>query len=112
MDPSFALAGNALSHKSFDSYKTCDIIEIPKRYSSYPAGYTIPKNSSIKPIISYYVKRLIQSGSVDKIRSVYEKTYGSQNCPNYEGKPIAMYKSFSIFGMLILATLLSFSVLL
>lgn len=111
-DPSFALFGDALSEKSYDLYKTCQFIEIPKKYGNYPSGFTLPKNSSIGPIFSYYVSRLIESGSVGKIKSVYEKTYGGQVCPNYEGKPIGIYKFCSLFGILITAAILSFVVIL
>ena len=111
-DPSFALFGDGLSHKSYDSYKTCKLIEIPKKYGNYPCGFTLPKNSSIGPIFQYYVKRLLQSGSVDKIKSVYEKTYEGQVCPNYEGKPIGMHKFFSLFVMYITAAIVSFAMLL
>ena len=111
-DSSIAIYGDALSHKSYDAYKTCKLIEVPKRYGNYPTGFTIPKNSSIKPMFRYYVKRFLQSGSVDRIKSVYEKTFGGQVCPNYEGKPVGIYKFFSLFGMLMAAVILSIIVLL
>ena len=98
-DPDFALFGESLSQKSFRGYKTCKFVAIPGKYGNYPSGYVLPKNSSIGPIFRYYIKKLIESGSVDQIRHGYEKLYEDQACPNYKGKPIGTNKVFSLFGM-------------
>ena len=111
-DPSFALFGDALSQKSTIGYKTCQFIEIPKRkYGNYPSGFTLPKNSSFEPIFQYYVKRLLESGSVVQIRTIYEKSYGEQICESFDGKPIGFNKSFSLFAMYISAAILSLLIL-
>ena len=111
-DPSFVLFGYAFSQKSYDAYKTCKFIELPKKYGKLPSGFTLPKNSSILHTFRYHVKRMLQSGSVDKLKLVYEKTYGGHVCPNYDGKPISMYKVCSLFGVLIVAAIFSLVVLL
>ena len=98
-DTDFALFGEALSQKSFPGYKTCKFVSIPGRYGNHPSGYILPKNSSIGPIFRYYIKRLIESGSVDQIKHGYEKLYEEQDCPNYRGKPIGTNKCFCLFGM-------------
>jgi hypothetical protein len=110
-DPDFALFGEAMSQKSFEHYKTCKFIAIPGKYGNYPSGYILPKNSSIGPIFRYYIKRLIESGSVDQIKLVYQKTYEDQACPNYRGKPIGHNKTFSLFGMYITAAMFSLMLL-
>lgn len=109
--PSFALFGDSLSQKSYDGYKHCKFIEIPRKYGNYPSGFTLPKNSSIEPVFRYYVKRLLESGSVDQIKTVYEKSSGNQVCPNYDGKPIGLNKSFSLFAMYFTAIFLSLIIL-
>ena len=82
-DSDFALFGESLSQKSFRGYKTCQFVAIPGKYGNYPSGYILPKNSSIGPIFRYYMKKLIESGSVDQIRHGYEKLYEEQSCPNF-----------------------------
>ena len=110
-DPDYALFGEAMSQKSFDHYKTCKFIAIPVKYGKYPSGYVLPKNSSIGHIFRYYIKRLIEGGSVDQIKIVHQKIYEDQACPNYRGKPIGQNKTFSLFGMYITAAMFSLLVL-
>ena len=98
-DSDFALFGESLSQKGYNGYKTCQFVAIPGKYGNYPSGYILPKNSSIGPIFRYYIKKLIESGTVDQIRDGYEKLYEEQSCPNYKGKPIGPNKVFSLFGM-------------
>ena len=111
-DPDFALFGEALSQKSFNGYKTCKFVAIPGKYGNYPSGYILPKNSSIGPIFRYYIKRLIESGSVDQIKHGYQKLYEEQTCPNYRGKPIGTNKCFFLFGMYTSAGILTLLILL
>ena len=103
--------GDALSQRSHDLYKECKFIALPRKYGRYPSGFTLPKNSSIFPLFRYYVKRMLQGGAVDKLKTKYEKSYGDQVCPNYEGKPITMYKVVSLFGLLVSALGLSLVIL-
>ena len=111
-NPSFALFGDALSQKSTYGYKTCKFIELPKRkYGNYPSGFTIPKNSPFTPIFQYYVKRMLENGNVVQIKTIYEKSYGEQICESYEGKPVGLNKSFSLFAMYIGAAILSLLIL-
>ena len=110
-DPDFALFGEALSQKSFHGYKTCKFVAIPGKYGNYPSGYILPKNSSIGPIFRYYIKRLIESGSVDQIKHGYQKLYEEQTCPNYRGKPIGTNKCgflFAMYGSAVILTILIF----
>ena len=104
--------GDSLAQKSTVEYKTCKFIELPKRkYGNYPSGFTLPKNSSFEPMFQYYVKRLLEGGNVGQIKTIYEKSYGEQVCENYDGKPIGLNKSFSLFTMYMGAGILSLLVM-
>ena len=97
-DDQLVVYGNALSQKSYDLYKRCDVVALPKKYGIAQMGYVIPKNSSFTPAFTYFINQLIESGTVDRIKEIYKGE--DQVCPTYQGKPLGIRKCFSLFGIL------------
>lgn len=97
-DENLVVYGNALSQKSYDLYKRCEVIALPKRYGIAQMGYVIPKNSSFTPAFTFFINQLIESGTVDRIKEIYKGE--DQVCPTYQGKPLGIRKCFSLFGIL------------
>ena len=97
-----------------ESYITCKVKVVPYVISEYlGGGWTFAKDSSFLPIFTHYVRIMKESGSFNRIESSYNERKGmpSQVCPSYEGKPIGMKKVFSVFVILLLASGLSFLIL-
>ena len=105
-DDSFAAYGNSLSMKSYDLYKRCEVIALPKQYGHSQMGFTVPKNSSLKSPFTFFITQLIESGTIDRFKTIYDKQ--EQVCPSYEGKPIGIPKFFSVIGIFLLGVGLSF----
>ena len=90
--------GNVLSQKSYDLYKSCKVVALPRKYGISQMGFIIPKNSSFTSAFTYVIKQLIESGTVDRLKEVYKLE--DQVCPTYEGQPIGIKKCFFVFGIL------------
>ena len=105
-DDSFAAYGNSLSMKSYDLYKKCEVIALPKQYGHSQMGFTVPKNSSLKSPFTFFITQLIESGTIDRFKTIYDKQ--EQVCPSYEGKPIGIPKFFSVIGIFLVGVGLSF----
>ena len=97
-DDDLVVYGNALSQKSYDIYKSCKAIALPRKYGIAQMGQTIPKNSSFTAAFTFYINQLIESGTVDRLKEQYKSE--EQICPTYEGQPITIEKSFFLFGIL------------
>ena len=97
-DENLVVYGNALSQKSYNLYKNCDVIALPKKYVITQMGYTIPKNSSFTAAFTYFINQFIESGTVERFKKIYKAE--DQVCPTYEGKPVGIEKCFSLFGIL------------
>ena len=97
--------GSDLSQKSYELYKKCSIIALPRKYGAYQMGFVIPKNSSLTSAFTFYINRFIESGSIDRIKRKYE--LDEQVCPSYIGKPLGMESVFSMFGTFVIGLTLS-----
>ena len=104
-DSQIVAYGNSLSQKSYELYKQCAVIALPKKYGMYQMGFVIPKNSSLTSAFSYFINRFIESGSIDRIKRKYE--LDEQVCPSYIGKPLGMESVFSMFGTFVIGITLS-----
>ena len=94
--------GNALSQMSYEAYKKCEVIGLPKKYGRSQMGYTVPKNSSFRGALAYYTQQMIESGTVDRMKAIYE--YEDQVCPSYEGKALGLHKCFLLFALVLIGT--------
>ena len=104
-DDDIVVYGNALSQMSYELYKKCEVVSLPRKYGHSQMGYTIPKNSSLTAAFTYFISQLIEGGTVDRIKSIYELE--GQICPTYEGKPLGIQKCFLIIGIICIGAGLS-----
>ena len=104
-DDSVVVYGASQSHITYDLYKNCEVIALPRKYGHSQMGYTIPKNSSFTPMFTYYINLLIEGGTVGRIKAKYESE--GQICPSYEGKPLGLRKCFLVIGALCMGAGLS-----
>ena len=102
---SVVVYGNAQSLMSYDFYKKCEVIALPRKYGHSQMGYTIPKNSSLTPIFTYHINQLIEGGTVDRFKTKYESE--DQICPNYLGKPLGLHKCILGVGIICIGAGLS-----
>ena len=94
----FVAYGNPTVQMTYDVYKKCEVIALPRKYGFSQQGYIIPKNSSLTPLLTYYITQLIESGTVDRFKSKYKLQ--EQVCPTYVGKPLGIKKLLFPFGLL------------
>ena len=97
--------GNALSQRSYEFYKKCDVIALPKKYGIKQMGSVIPKNSSFAPAFTYFIKQFIEKGDVDRIKQIYKPE--DQICPTYKGKPLGLRKCITSFAILLIGGAIS-----
>jgi len=90
--------GNSFSQKSYESYKSCKVVALPRKYGREQIGYTIQKNSPLTSAFTYFINQFQESGIVDRIKEVYKVE--DHVCPTYEGQPVGIRKCFFLFGIL------------
>ena len=94
-----------------DIYTQCKVMVVPYVVSEIlGGGWTFPKKSFLLPIFSNYWGFIKESGTYYRIESSYNNRQGMppQDCVDNEGKPIGITKVFSLFGILLILTGLSF----
>ena len=104
-DDNMAVYGNALSQRTYDYYKRCDVIALPRKYGIKQMGFVIPKNSSLTPSFTYFINQFIENGYVARIKKLYKTE--DQVCPSYQGKPIGLQKCITLFGVFLIGSGLS-----
>ena len=104
-DPSIVAYGNSLSQKSYELYRKCAVIALPKTYGKFQMGFTIPKNSSLTSPFTYFINQFIESGSIARVKRKYRS--GEQICPSYIGKPLGLESVLSMFAALFIGLGLS-----
>ena len=98
--------GSDLSQKSYELYKKCSIIALPRKYGAYQMGFVIPKNSSLTSAFTFYINRFIESGSIARVKRKYK--LDEQVCPSYIGKPLGIETVMSMFAAFFIGLGLSF----
>ncbi|TRY63126.1 hypothetical protein TCAL_11659 [Tigriopus californicus] len=66
-DRQFTLFDNYYSIKTFQAYKTCQIVDIPQAYESKVFSYAFAKNSPYFQVFNYYLRVMKESGGLDQI---------------------------------------------
>ena len=97
-DGDLAAYGNAVVLKSYDVYKKCEVIALPKKYGLSQEAFVISKNSSLTPAFTYYLKQFIENGLVSRIKQMHKTE--DQVCPSYQGKPLGLQKCITLFGII------------
>ena len=113
-DPNIALYDNFPSISSFPEYTRCEVIAIPGKYNFLPFAYGFQKDSPYLGMFNFYLKEMIEKGSLKQISEKYETP--AQVCPDLSGLPLGFESCFTaflvlLFGMLIGLILMSIEVL-
>ena len=101
--------------KDCKKYHNCEVVHSPFYVSStFGSGWLFPKYSPFYPIFYKHVTLLHEKGIVKRIKSSYDPARGlpDQICPTYDGDPIGIMKSFSLFGIVLCGVAMSSCILL
>ena len=103
-DDSFALfqlwSGNRPS-PACDVYQKCQVVKTHFVVArNFGGGWMFPKRSPFLPILKHYVGLVKEVGIVLRISSSYAKQNG-QECLEYDGDPIRLQKTFSLFAIVL-----------
>ena len=90
-------------------FYNCEIVKIPYIIdTAMGGGWVFPKNSPFYPIFDYYVSTLKEGGIYKRILDSHKEHQGQEQvCTDYDGKPIGLYKCFSLFGLFLGGIILS-----
>ena len=78
--------------KYSSQYINCEIVTTSAPTYSARLGWAIPKRSPFYGTFQYHIKKIKESGAVD--RSITKYKSNCQNCPDYSGKPISIQQCF------------------
>ena len=104
-DDSMVAYGNAVVLKSYDDYKKCQVLAMPRKYGLSQEAFVISKNSSLTPPFTYFLKQFIENGFVARMKQLYKQE--EQVCPSYQGKPLGLQKCITLFGIISLGAITS-----
>ena len=85
-------------------YIDCKIVAAPEKYDYKPNAYAFQKHSPYLYIFNHFMKEIKEKGVMDRIWKKYET--GSQNCPDYSGKPLGISTCIGAFIVLIFGMIL------
>ena len=97
-DDNVVVYDNSFSQKTYDIYKSCKAVALPRKIASEQLAYTIPKNSPFTAAFTHCINQFKESGTVDRLKEVYKVE--DHSCTTYEGQPIGIRKCFFLFGIL------------
>ena len=83
------------SFSAHQEYLDCEIIALPARYDFKPYAYGFQKDSPYLGLFNYYLKKMIESGSMHQILTKYESR--GQICPDMSGQAIGFPSCFTAF---------------
>ena len=99
-DPGYTLFDNYFSVITFDAYKSCEIMDIPKAYDPKAFAYAFAKDSPYLPIFNYYLHLLRESGSIDQIMERYVSDE-EPACTESSGEALGFDNCFTAFILLL-----------
>ena len=99
-DPAYTLYDNYFSVITFDAYKSCEIIDIPKAYDPKAFAYAFAKDSPYLPIFNYYLHLLRESGSINQIMERYVSDEAPA-CTESSGEALGFDNCFTAFILLL-----------
>lgn len=106
-DPSFVMFDNFAARRYYDDYKSCETVDVPKKYFPVPVSFIAPKESPYFEAFLFHMRRMKERGVLGRILEGFEPKEG-QNCPDYSGKALGFRQSFAAFLMLSAAFLTAF----
>ena len=98
-----------------ERYRKCEVVHSPFYVSTtFGSGWLFPKNSPFYPIFLKHVRLVLEKGIVKRIQKSFDpkESLPNQICPTYDGDPIGIKKSFSLFGIVLSGVVISACVLL
>lgn len=96
-------AGFATSEAVMNSnqYKNCDIVLIPRDYMTHYSAFGTQKDFHYKGIIDYYLRKLIEDGSVSKMKRRHSLT-SNVKCTRGQKKGHAMGFNIALPAIIII----------
>jgi hypothetical protein len=94
-NPGNAIYGTYIGGKYTEEYRDCKVIDIPADYNYKSIGFAFPHNSPFLGPFNHVLKRMIEGGTVDKIKIKYATQ--PQVCPDTSGQALGFESCCSAF---------------
>eukprot|EP00095_Tigriopus_kingsejongensis_P012527 maker-scaffold455_size166772-snap-gene-0.36 protein:Tk12527 transcript:maker-scaffold455_size166772-snap-gene-0.36-mRNA-1 annotation:"hypothetical protein L798_01404" len=95
-DPDYVLYDNFYSSRTFDAYRRCKIIAVPKVYEKKVFAYAFQRDSPFLPLFNFNLKRMLERGSMNQVVEKYLSVAGQQ-CEDLSGAPLGFENCFTAF---------------
>ena len=81
---------------------SCKAIMVPQMIvKSHGYGWLFPKHSPLFPLFDLYIKKTIEDGSFQRVKSYYPFRQNKKpNCLKHEGEPIGSEKTVLLFVLM------------
>lgn len=104
-NPNYLLYEDGLGIRQSPAYLKCDIVNIFGPLRKSQIAWIMPKNSPFFRTFHYHLKKLKESGIVERYQKMY--VAGDQVCPDFSGKSVSLKQCFSAFLVFIPGVFLS-----
>ena len=92
-----------------EEYQYCKAVRVPQEIDrALGAGWLFPKRSPLRPLIEAYVMKITEKGTYQRMVEFHSETVITKPiCPEADGDPIGVEKTFSLVTIMIVGVMLS-----
>ena len=86
-----------------EEYRDCKVVQVPQIIDrSLGLGWLFPKSSPIRPLLDHNVKKMVEKGTIQRMDYFHAKVINKEPvCPEADGDPIGVEKTFSLVTIMI-----------
>ena len=90
-------------------YQYCKAVKVPQVIDSAKgAGWLFPKRSPLRPLLEAYIMKTVEKGTYQRmVMNHVEQVITKPICPDADGDPIGVEKTFSLVTIMIVGVVLS-----
>ena len=86
-----------------EEYQECKVVEVPQVIDrALGAGWLFPKRSPLQPLFDSYIKNIVEKGAFQRMVEFHSDIVIKKPiCPDTDGDPIGVEKTFSLVTIMI-----------
>ena len=86
-----------------EEYRNCKVVQVPQVIDrSLGLGWLFPKSSPLRPLLDHNVMKMVEKGTFQRMTDFHRKIINKEPvCPDADGDPIGVEKTFSLVTIII-----------
>ena len=86
-----------------EEYQNCKVVQVPQVIDrSLGMGWLFPRWSPLRPLLDHNIKKMVEKGTVQRMQDFHTNIINKEPvCPEADGDPIGVEKTFSLVTIVI-----------